>query len=111
MIDLLQSAGNDELPAYRRRGALRTSLPQAVLTDFSYGLIHPRRRNAWANLSIRADKKLSETVPTFMEGTDVAGTLTLDAEHAQDIKRISVTVRFSSRGTFKQHVDDLAFDV
>jgi hypothetical protein len=59
--------------------------------SFSYALLQPDR-TAWATLTIPADKNLSDSVPTFMEGTDITGSLELHLEHSKNIKSVTVSV-------------------
>ncbi|KAJ7779266.1 hypothetical protein B0H16DRAFT_809918 [Mycena metata] len=102
----LDSVASDfGLPAYSARGGVAAALPSdlganstpnatavAAPKDYSYEL-----RNSWgkpwATLTLLADPRFSSTVPTFVEGSDITGSVSLNLRNRDPIKSVVITIK------------------
>lgn len=85
---------NTTLPAYsgrrpsQREGRATPRRPR----DFTYKI--EKNDHIWANMTITADEKLSQNIPTFVEGEPILGQVELWTEKGgEDIRGVVVSVR------------------
>ncbi|TFK40192.1 hypothetical protein BDQ12DRAFT_680492 [Crucibulum laeve] len=84
---------HSELPAYTGRSppTLRRQSSESP-KEFTYELT--RKSKAWATLTLQADDRLSKTIPTFVEGSNIAGTVKLQLpEDGDAIQTVTVSLR------------------
>ncbi|KAJ7176766.1 hypothetical protein C8R46DRAFT_1077266 [Mycena filopes] len=73
---------------------------------YSYELHH--RSKPWATLTLLSDSRLSRSVPTFAEGSDIVGTIQLNLRNQDAIKSVDVLVR-GDLVTGRHQIDRLTF--
>ncbi|KAJ7041041.1 hypothetical protein C8F04DRAFT_187597 [Mycena alexandri] len=102
----LHSLASDfELPAYSARGGVAAALPLALganSTPDVTAVPAPKEysselRNSWgkpwATLTLLADPRSSPTVPTFVEGSDITGSVSLNLRNHDPIKSVVIIIK------------------
>ncbi|KAJ6507885.1 hypothetical protein C8R47DRAFT_60614 [Mycena vitilis] len=80
------------LPAYRARDRPSTAGAVRELTEHVFE-IRDKKKKAWATLRLRSSARTPSSLPTFLEGDKITGSVTLDLANSEKILGVSVLIR------------------
>ncbi|KAF8206140.1 hypothetical protein K438DRAFT_2013934 [Mycena galopus ATCC 62051] len=80
------------LPAYTARDRPSTASAVRELTEHVYE-IKDKKKKPWATLKLKSSARSSTSLPTFLEGDRITGSVTLDLSNSEKILGVSVLVR------------------
>jgi hypothetical protein len=79
------------LPAYTARDRPSTAGAVRELTEHVFE-IKDKKKKAWATLKLKSSARASTSLPTFLEGDKITGSVTLDLGSSEKILGVSVLV-------------------
>ncbi|KAJ7808186.1 hypothetical protein B0H14DRAFT_2870976 [Mycena olivaceomarginata] len=80
------------LPAYTARDRPSTAGAVRELTEHVFE-IKDKKKRAWATLKLKSSARASTSLPTFLEGDKITGSVTLDLGSSEKILGVSVLIR------------------
>lgn len=79
------------LPAYTARDRPSTAGAVRELTEHVFE-IKDKKKKVWATLKLRSTARAPTSLPTFLEGDNITGSVTLDLPHSEKILGVSILV-------------------
>jgi hypothetical protein len=79
------------LPAYTARDRPSTAGAVRELTEHEFD-IKDKKKKPWATLKLRSNARSSASLPTFLEGDKITGSVTLDLSSSEKILGVSLLV-------------------
>lgn len=79
------------LPAYTARDRPSTAGVVRELTEHEFD-IKDKKKKPWATLKLRSNARSSASLPTFLEGDKITGSVTLDLSSSEKILGVSLLV-------------------
>ncbi|KAJ7158492.1 hypothetical protein C8R46DRAFT_1002107 [Mycena filopes] len=80
------------LPAYSLRDRPSTAGAVRELTEHTFE-IKDKKKKAWATLKLKSNAKSPASLPTFLEGDKITGSVTLDLSSSEKILGVRVLIR------------------
>ncbi|KAK7033382.1 hypothetical protein R3P38DRAFT_2922387 [Favolaschia claudopus] len=80
------------LPAYSARDRPSTAGAVRELTEHTFEL-KDKKKKPWATLRLKSSARSSTSMPTFLEGERITGSVTLDLSNSEKILGVSILVR------------------
>ncbi|KAJ7467198.1 hypothetical protein FB451DRAFT_1137875 [Mycena latifolia] len=87
------NADHSDLPVYTRRPTPPPTGPQVERVPKEFAFEIKTRGRAWAKLVVHGDARLTKSLPTIIEGSNVAGSVTLNLPTTETIQAVCILIK------------------